>query len=889
MVDIKELRTYTGRNIFSHKPVVKMVVDLAELADRMTSELPGFNEQLLKWFPGLQSHYCSPGHEGGFVERLHEGTYLSHVTEHLAIELQCVMGYDVYFGKTRVVKEPSLFCIVFEYVNEYCAERFGRAALEIVDGLANDRPVPIQGILEDLGQAVRNSDLGPSTRAIMNEARKRHIPVRRIGKDSLLQLGYGKNLRYIEASLPDTTSCIAVDLAKNKELAKHILRENNIPVPDGCLAGSLDEALDLASRLGYPVVLKPFDANQGKGVTTNVQNESELLGAYDFAAYYSDQIMVEKQIEGRDYRVLVVGNKVAAAAERTPPYVTGDGIHSIAELVEAENENPLRGRGHERPLSVIRLDGPALELLSRFGFTPDDIPYTGQVVPLRENRNLSTGGRARDCTGEMHVSNRELSVKAAQAIGLEIAGVDLVCEDITRPLASQNGAVIEVNAAPGLRMHLYPSEGKPHNVAADIVDLLYPQGTAASIPIISITGTNGKTTVARMIHHVLLLNGQKAGMTCSSGTYIGRECISQGDNTGPASARSLLYNRAVEVAVLETARGGIIRKGLGYDLADVGIITNVSDDHLGIDGVESLKDLAFAKSLVVEAIKANGFAVLNADDPMTDYISGSVQCNIIYFAQSRFNQRLAKHIKNSGMAVSVDNGYVTVFWHNSVLPLLKVKDIPITFDGKAICNIENSLAAISGLLALGIPDEIIKQGIASFKPDALINPGRFNLFNMGEFYILLDYAHNPSGYQSVIQFINCLNACRLVGIIGMPGDRMDKVIFEVGKISGGFFSKLIIKEDEDLRGRSPGEVAQILYQGALHGGAHEKDLQIILRETDALETAIYQALPGDLIVLFYEKLESALQIINLYSAPPADQNWLASEVPSPATTQNSLA
>lgn len=887
-MNIQELRTYTGRNIFSHKPVVKMVVDLAELAHTTTSQLPCFNEQLLLWFPGLQSHYCSPGHEGGFVKRLYEGTYLSHVTEHLAIELQCVMGYDVYFGKTRVVKEPSLFCIVYEYVNEHCAELFGRVALKVVDGLARSLPVPVQDILEDLRHTVLDCDLGPSTRAIMNEARRRHIPVRRIGKDSLLQLGYGQNLRYIEASLPDTTSCIAVELAKDKELAKRILRENNIPVPDGGLAGSLEEALSLADRLGYPVVLKPFDANQGKGVTTNIKNEAELLSAYRFASQYSVQIMVEKQVAGRDYRVLVVGNTVAAAAERTPPCVTGDGLHSIAELVRAENENPLRGPGHERPLSLIKLDGLALELLSRSGLTPDDVPPIGQVVTLRENSNLSTGGRARDCSSEMHIANRELSIKAARVLGLEVAGIDLVCEDIANPLATQSGAVIEVNAAPGLRMHLYPSEGKPHDVAADIIDFLYPEGTPSSIPVISITGTNGKTTVTRMIHHVLLLHGQKAGMTCSSGTYIGRECISHGDNTGPLSAQSLLYNRDVEVAVLETARGGIIRKGLGYDLADVGIITNISEDHLGIDGVETLEDLAFAKSLVVEAVKANGFAVLNAEDRMTDYVSRSVQCNIIYFSQNRFNHLLLQHIKNGGMAVAVDNGYITVFWHNSILPLLRVKDIPITFDGKAGCNIENSLAAISGLLALGIPEKIIKQGLVSFKPDPEINAGRFNLFNMGNFHILLDYAHNPSGYQSVIQFINCLNAYRAVGIIGMPGDRMDRDIFETGKIAGEFFAKLIIKEDSDLRGRLPGETARILYQGALQGGAREKDLQIILTETDALETAIYQALPGDLIVMFYEKLEPALEIINLYSAG-VDRSWLQAEIPPPPTIQNFLA
>lgn len=887
-MDIQEIRTYTGRNIFSHKPVVKMVVNLAGLAHTTTSELPGFTEQLLLWFPGLQSHYCSPGHEGGFVERLYEGTYLSHVTEHLAIELQCTMGYDVYFGKTRVVEEPSIFCIVYEYINEFCAEQFGRLALEIVDGLAHHRPVPIHRILEDLRHSVLECDLGPSTAAILKEARRRHIPVRRIGRDSLLQLGYGKNLRYIEASLPDSTGCIPVELAKNKELAKQFLRENNIPVPYGGLVASLEEAAKLADNIGYPVVVKPFDANQGKGVTTNIGNESQLRSAFNFASHYSDKVMVEKQIAGRDYRVLVVGDTVAAAAERTPPSVTGDGIRSIAELVEAENSSPLRGQGHERPLSFVKLDGLALELLSRAGLNKDFIPGLGQIITLRENSNLSTGGRARDCTGEMHTSNRELSVRAARAIGLDVAGVDLVCEDISRPLASQNGAVIEVNAAPGLRMHLYPSEGEPHNVAADIVDFLYPEGTSASIPIVSITGTNGKTTVTRMIHHVLMQSGQKAGMTCSSGTYIGRDCISHGDNTGPLSAQSLLYNRDVEVAVLETARGGIIRKGLGYDLADVGIITNISEDHLGIDGMESLEDLAFAKSLVVEAIKANGFAVLNADDAMTPFISASVQCNIIYFSKNRFNNLLVQHVKNGGMAVAVDNGYITVFWHNSVLPLLKVKDVPITYNGKVECNIENSLAAISGLLALGVPDQQIKQGLTTFKPDPEINAGRFNLFDMGQFHILLDYAHNPSGYQSVIQFINCLNAYRVVGVIGMPGDRMDKVILEAGKISGEFFSKLIIKEDSDLRGRLSGEVAQLLYQGALQGGAQEKDLQIILTETDALETAIYQAFPGDLIVVFYEKLEPLLEIITLYSAEPVHRTWFV-EGMLPPTTQNSLA
>lgn len=888
-MEIKEIRTYRGRNIYSHKPVVKMVVDLGELAYTTTSQLPSLQEQLLHWFPGLQSHYCSTGHEGGFVERLLEGTYLSHVTEHLALELQCVMGYDVYFGKTRIIEEPSLFSIVYEYVDEVCARSFGHTAVKIVNALAKGLPIPIQRVLESLQETVRDCSLGPSTQAIMNEARMRHIPVQRLGKDSLLQLGYGKNLRFIEASLPDTTSCIAVDLAKNKELAKRILRENGIPVPEGHLASSIEEALSIAEHLSYPVVVKPFDANQGKGVTTNIQSESELLAAYNFASEYSKQIMVEKHIAGKDYRVLVVGNKVAAVAERTPPCVIGDGFLSIAELVAAENHNPLRGANHEKPLSLIKLDGLARDLLDRSGLSPETVPEAGRVVFLRENSNLSTGGCARDCTDEMHLAIQELAVKAAQAIGLEVAGVDLICKDITHPLAVQNGSVIEVNAAPGLRMHLYPSAGKPHNVAADILDYIFPEDTPASIPIISITGTNGKTTVTRMLRHVLLQYGKKVGMTCSSGTYIGEECISRGDNTGPLSAHSLLYNRDVEVAVLETARGGIIRKGLGYDLADVGIITNISGDHLGTDGIESLEDLAFAKSLVVEAIKPGGYAVLNADDPMTEQIARNVQCKIIYFSQNRINPLLVKHINQGGVAVACDNGYITIYWENSALPLIKVKDIPITFNGIVSCNIENSMAVICGLFAVGVPVQIIKQGVAGFKPDPTVNAGRFNLFAMGDFQILLDYAHNPSGYQSVAQFLNCIDASRLVGIIGMPGDRLDNVIFEAGKIAGSVFSKIYIKEDQDLRGRYPGEVAQLLYQGALSGGAPKKDIHIVLSETDALETAIFQALPDDLIVMFYEKLEPSLNIIEQYAAEPVPRNWPYLESLSSQPTQNSLA
>lgn len=878
-MQIIDIRNYSGRNTYCHRPVVKMLVDLEDLTAVSSNEIAGFNEQLLHHFPGLNSHCCCTGREGGFVERLYEGTYFSHVVEHLALELQCLLGYEVYFGKTRVVKEPSLYAIIYEYCNDCSCLEFGRAAVEIISNLAHGRPVAIQDYVNRLGRMSRDSDLGPGTRAIWDEAKKRHIPVRRLGNDSLLQLGYGKYLRCIESSLLDTTSCIAVDVAQNKQLVKDILHEHNIPVPEGSTVDSEAALFRLAQQLGYPLTVKPYDGNHGHGITANINDPSQLHSAYLKAIRYSRQVIVEKHIAGKDYRLLVVGDRLVAAAERRPACVVGNGVHTVAELVAAENENPRRGVGHEKPLTRIRLDQTAEEILQRAGLTPESVPAEGEVVYLRENGNLSTGGTARDCTAEVHPANAAIAVRAAQLIGLDIAGIDLILSDIAQPLTTSNGAVIEVNACPGLRMHLYPTEGQPRNVAADILDYIYPKGAPYSIPVISVTGTNGKTTVTRLIRHVLAISGKKVGMACSSGTYIGEECISSGDHTGPLSAQAILYNREVEVAVLETARGGIIRRGLGYDLADVGVIVNISEDHLGLEGINTLEDMAFVKALVVEAIKPKGYAVLNADDSMTGYISSLVRCNLVYFSQNRSNPLIESHISQGGMAVVAESGQVMVYRNNTKYPILKLQEIPITFGGQVICNIENSLAAISSLIALGVPDNVVRLGLRSFRPDPVGNAGRFNLFDLGHFRILLDYAHNPSGYRSVMQFIKGLHARCLVGVIGMPGDRRDEAIFQAGQIAGQHFSRLYIKEDRDLRGRTPGEVAAILYNGAIRGGIAEAAIEIILPEVEALQTAIDRAVAGDLIVMFYEDFEQALAVVqgfagNRLSSSPYEEDSL---------------
>lgn len=863
-MEVVNIRNYGGRSIYSHKPVIKMTVDLGEFTDLTTKELAGFNFRLLSCFPGLKNHCCSTGYEGGFVQRLTEGTLISHVIEHLALELQCIMGHDVSFGKTRVIKEPSLYCIIYEYINQHCASEFGYAAVEIVSAIVRNDIGQISDILERLNMLTLENDLGPSTKAILAEAKKRHIPYRQLGDDSLFQLGYGKYMRFIEASLPGTTSSIHVDLAKNKQLAKKLLYEHQIPVPEGGIVESEYEAVIMAERIGFPIAVKPLDGNHGRGVTVNICDEHTLRKAYRIARSHSKMVIVEQHVKGKDYRILVVGNQVAATAERKPPCVIGDGMHTIKELIDMENKNENRGVGHEKPLTKIYLDSVTEEFLFRSGLNIDDIPEANQVIFLRENGNLSTGGSARDCTMEIHSYNKELVIKAAKVIGLDVAGIDVITDDISQPMISQNAAIIEVNAAPGLRMHLSPTEGQGRNVAADILDYMYPEGTPVSIPVIAVTGTNGKTTVTRLIQHVLSLSGKKVGMTCSSGTYIGKECISRGDNTGPLSARSVLYNQEIETAVLETARGGIIRRGLGYDLADVGIIVNISEDHLGLDGMNTLQDIAFVKSLVIEAVKPNGYAVLNADDCMTEKIAAKVECNLILFSQNRSNQMIESHIDQGGIAVVSEKGAVCLYQNNKRKTLIRIGEIPITFAGKAICNIENSLAAAAGLVSLGLPHHIIKTGLMSFMPDPVSNAGRLNLFDMGNFQVLLDYGHNLSGYRSVLQFASQLDAERLVGVIGIPGDRIDKSIYEVGQISGQAFSKLYIKEDQDLRGRASGVVASILYHGAINGGARKENIEIILSEADAMEAAIKNAAAGDLIIMFYESFDAVFELLQDY-------------------------
>lgn len=838
-----------------------MVVDIGIFEAGPTREIPGFNKKLLEHFPEITEHTCGLGYVGGFGERLIEGTYIGHVAEHLIIELHNKMGYPVRYGKTRQIGTSTKYFIIYEYVNEAFSVECGRRAIEIVKAFAQNIAIDIDKILGNLKKLSVETDMGPSTKAIYKAAKKRNIPVCRVGTGSILKLGYGKNSRTIQASLPDSTSCIAVDIVSDKQLTKKVLMDNSIPVPYGLIVQSAEEAIEAINKIGFPLVIKPVDSNQGKGVTVNITSENQINAAINEAKKYSRKIIIEKYIYGKDYRVLVVGDRVCAVAERRPPEVIGDGVSTISELVKIENMNPLRGEDHERPLSYIKLDEITINYLEAQGLTTDSVLELGRVIRLRQNGNISTGGTAKNCTSQIHPKNIQYAVAAAKAMNLEIAGIDFAAEDISCPIDISEGAIIEVNAAPGLRMHLHPSEGEPIDVAEDILKMMYPDDNC-SIPIVAITGTNGKTTTTRLIRHTLSIMGLNVGMTSTSGIFIGDKCIQKGDTTGPASAGIILSDKTVDAAVLETARGGIVKKGLGYDLADVGVLVNISDDHLGIDGINTIEELASTKALVIEAVKPDGYAVLNADDSMTPYMLERVRSNVIMFSRIKSNALFKRHCKNSNsIGVYVKEGFIWVNKDTKRIPLIDIDDIPITFGGLIECNIENSLAAVAALIGLNVPLDIIKKGISTFLPDIELNPGRFNIFDMGEFRVMLDYSHNIAGYNAVVKFVQKLKSKRLVGIVGMPGDRLDSNIKEVGDLCGKAFERIYVKEDIDLRGRRRGEVAELLESSIISSGAKRENVEIVLNETEALEKAMLDARPGDMIALFFEELDAAIQVI----------------------------
>lgn len=846
---IQRLAAYAGPNIWCLRPVVAMDLALEDLDGRESREFAGFHERLLDLLPGLGQHHCSRGYPGGFVERLREGTWLGHVVEHVALELQVEAGYDVRFGRTRQL-EGDNFRIIFEHGDEGVGEAAGRQAVALVEALLSGDPGRAAACREAVRKAAEELALGPSTRALYEAARQAGIPVRRLG-GSLLELGHGIYRRRLWGTVADTSSAVAVDLAGHKHWTKERWNAWGLPVVEGSLASTPEEALQAFFRLGAPALVKPALGRQGRGVSGPVFSEAQLQEAVAVAAREGWPLLVERYVEGATFRILVVGGKARAAAQRLPPRVVGDGRRTVRQLVEEENGHPRRGEGHGRPLSRIPMDDQAFQALSTQGLTWDSVPARGQVVALRFTANLSTGGTARDVTDEIHPSLLRLAEEAALAVGLDIAGVDLLAPSA----ASSEGVLLEVNASPGLRMHLDPDEGRPRPVGVDIVRHVMGGGSGR-IPIAAITGTNGKTTTARLLAHLWRQTGLTVGLAATGGVMIGEEVIWEGDTTGPESARRLLSDPRVEAAVLETARGGILRGGLAFDRCRLSLFTGIGRDHLGQEGIHTLRDLLWVKGLLADVVEDQGWLVLRDDDPL--------------LAELEEGQRRRRRIGRFGLGdrprrplpdlyVGVKDGRLWVAEEGRSQGTLPLERLPLLGERPPAFQIRNVQGALAAALALGVPLEDALTGLMSFTP--AMNRGRFQRFRWQGRTVLLDYGHNPDAWEEVFSHLKGEPLGQIWGVIGVPGDRGDDWIREAGATAARYCHRLVIKEDRDLRGRSRGEVAQLLVEGALRAGYPSSAITVLLAETEAFAWALHRSKPGDGVVLFYEELEPHLALL----------------------------
>lgn len=861
---IKDIRALRGPNYWSiRRPkLIQMTIDLEEMEQKPSNTLPGFRERLEQLMPTLYDHRCSEGVPGGFFQRVDEGTWMGHVIEHVALELQTLAGMDTGFGRTRGTGNPGEYHVVFDYVEEEAGIRAARMAVETVQSIIDQREVSLEPFIQELREIRENTRLGPSTGCIVDEAAKRGIPYIRLNKYSLVQLGYGVNQKRIRATIASTTSSIAVDIAGDKEDTKDLLEAAQIPVPTGKIVRDEEGLQSAIQKIGYPVVIKPISGNHGKGATTNIINWDQAVKALAEAKVYGRSVICEKFITGYDFRVLVINNKFVCAALRTPASVIGDGVHTIEWLVNETNKDPRRGYGHEKVLTQIKLDTFTQKMLDDKGYTLETIPAEGELVLLKPTANLSTGGTSTDVTDEVHPSNIFMCERISKIIGLDICGIDIMAPNLRLPITENGGAVLEVNAAPGFRMHIEPSEGIGRNVAEPVVDMLFPQGSNGQIPIIAITGTNGKTTTTRLTAHIAKAAGYKVGFTTSDGVYIQNQLMMKGDCTGPVSAQFVLKDPTVDFAVLECARGGLLKAGLAFQQCDIAVVTNISEDHIGLGGISTIEQMAKVKAVVPETVKKNGFAILNADDDLVYEMRKNLHCNIALFSMNENNPRIQKHSKQGGFSAVYENGYVTIMKGAWKIRVEKVANIPITYGGKATHNIMNTLPAIlATYLYRNITVEDIRQSLQTFTPSPNQTPGRLNLFEFKHFKFLVDYAHNPAGMQLLCDFVEKMDGTPKVGVISGTGDRRDEDIREIGRISSRYFDEIIIRQDKNLRGRSAEEIVKLLVEGINENKDKKIPVTIIYNEKEAIMHAYNTVKPGSLITIMCDVVAEALDLI----------------------------
>ncbi len=861
-IKIEKIKVLRGANIWAYRPVLEILTNIGKYEELPSDKLEGFTERLVEALPTLWEHRCSEGRPGGFLERLRIGTYMGHIIEHIILELQSLAGLDVGFGRTRGTQHYGQYRVVVDYKDAEAAKQAAYLAVELAEALAENRPLTfdLQERIAEIRETAEDNVLGPSTQAIVDAARKRHIPWLRLNRGSLVQLGHGVHARRIQAAETTFTQNIGVEVASDKELTKSLLQKVGVPVPEGEVVDNADAAWAAARGLGGPVVLKPYNGNQGKAVSVNLSTEEQVRAAYALASEISPDVIVERHLQGNDYRLLVVGGNLVAAALRRPAQVVADGRSTVRELVQRVNEDPRRGQGHGSALTRIRMDAAAELTLGKQGLNWESVAPAGQAVLLRGNSNLSTGGTATDVTDEVHPDNAALAVLAAQSIGLDIAGVDVVCEDIRRPLGEQSGGIVEVNAAPGLRMHVYPSEGKSRPVGEAIVDMLFPPDTEARVPLVAVSGTNGKTTVTRMIAHIYSTMKKYVGMTTTDGIYFGGVRRIKGDSAGPRSAESVFQHPMVEVAVLETARGGILRSGLAWERATVGAVLNVANDHLGLEGIETPERLARVKRVVIEGVDPDGYGVLNAEDPlcvdMAEYCPGK----IIFFGLDSAAPALSAHLADGGKAVYFSNGVIVLAEGSEEHLLMRASDIPATYGGLIPFQIQNALAAAAVCWGAGAPLASIRLGLRTFQTDEKNAPGRFNIFNIGKARAIVDYGHNPHALKAVQAAIAQMRPRSTIGVVAAPGDRRDADIQELAVVAANTFDRIIVREDENLRGRERGEVARLIADTVIRTQP-SLPISIIEDEMEAVTQALEMTRSGDLVVLFVDQVDETIELV----------------------------